>query len=74
MASLERWGKHYRLIFRLGGRKHHVSVIAADQKDAEACRVRLEQNLRLVERGGSRSRTLPSSACSFSPTADSSRR
>lgn len=51
MASLEQRGKHYRVIFRLGGMKHHVSVNAADRKDAEACRVRLEENLRLVERG-----------------------
>src|SRR5262249_25768251 len=51
MASLERRGNRYRVIFRLGGRKHHVSVKATDEKDAEACRVRLEENLRLVERG-----------------------
>src|SRR5262249_58335306 len=51
MASLERRGNRFRVIFRLGGRKHHVSVKATDHKDAEACRVRLEENLRLVERG-----------------------
>jgi integrase len=51
MASLEQRGNHYRIIFRLGGRKHHVSVKAGDRKEAEACLVRLEDNLRLVERG-----------------------
>ena len=51
MASLERRGNGFRVVFRLGGRKHHVSVSASDTKDAEACRVRLEENLRLVERG-----------------------
>jgi len=51
MASLERRGNRYRVIVRLGGRKHHVSLKATDEKDAEACRVRLEENLRLVERG-----------------------
>ncbi|MBA4067430.1 MAG: hypothetical protein C0501_27720 [Isosphaera sp.] len=51
MASLERRGNRFRVIFRLGGRKLHVSVNASDQKDAEACLVRLEENLRLVERG-----------------------
>ena len=51
MASLERRGNRYRVIFRLGGQKHHVGVKATDPKDADACRVRLEENLRLVERG-----------------------
>ena len=51
MASLERRGNRYRVIFRLGGQKHHVCVKATDEKDAEACRVRLEENLRFVERG-----------------------
>jgi integrase len=51
MASLEQRGNRFRVIFRLGGQKHHVSVKAADRRDAEACLVRLEENLRLVERG-----------------------
>jgi integrase len=51
MASLELRGNRFRVIFRLGGRKHHVSVKATDRQDAEACLVRLEENLRLVERG-----------------------
>ena len=51
MASLERRGNRYRIIFRLGGTKHHVGVNAADRKDAEAGLARLEENLRMVERG-----------------------
>ena len=51
MASLEQRGNRFRAIFRLGGAKHSVSVKAADRKDAEAGLVRLEENLRLVERG-----------------------
>lgn len=51
MASLERRGNRFRVIFRLGGQKHHISLNATDQRDAEACLVRLEENLRLVERG-----------------------
>jgi integrase len=51
MASLEQRGNRFRVIFRLGGQKHRVSVNASDKKDAEACLVRLEENLRLVERG-----------------------
>lgn len=51
MASLEQRGNGFRIIFRLGGRKHHVRVKVTNQKDADACRVRLEENLRLVERG-----------------------
>ena len=51
MASLEQRGTRFRVVFRLGGQKHFVSVKAAERKDAEACRVRLEKNLRLVKRG-----------------------
>ena len=51
MASLGQRGNRFRVIFRLGGQKHSVSVKAAERKDAEACLVRLEENLRLVERG-----------------------
>jgi hypothetical protein len=51
MASLEQRGNRFRVIFRLGGQKHRVSVNAPDKKDAEACLIRLEENMRLVERG-----------------------
>ncbi len=51
MASLELRANRYRVAFRLGGQKHHVTVKTADRKEAEACLGRLEENLRLVERG-----------------------
>jgi integrase len=51
MASLEQRGNGFRIIFRLGGMKRHVAVKATDRRDAETCLVRLEENLRLVERG-----------------------
>ena len=51
MASLEQRGNRYRVAFRLGGQKHQVAVKASDCKEAEACLARLEENLRLVERG-----------------------
>jgi len=51
MASLEQRGNRFRIIFRLSGRKHHVSVRTSHPKDTEACLVRLEENLRIVERG-----------------------
>ena len=51
MASLELRGRGYRVAFRLGGQKHQVAVKTADRKEAEVCLARLEENLRLVERG-----------------------
>ena len=51
MASLERRGNGFRVAFRLGGAKHQVVVKATDRKEAEACLGRIEDNLRLVERG-----------------------
>lgn len=51
MASLEQRGNRYRVAFRLGGQKLQVAVKAGDGKEAEACLARLEENLRLVERG-----------------------
>ena len=51
MASLDHRGNHYRVAFRLGGQKFQVAVKAKDSKEAEACLARLEENLRLVERG-----------------------
>ncbi len=51
MASLEQRGNRYRVAFRHGGQKYQVAVKAGDGKEAEACLARLEENLRLVERG-----------------------
>ena len=51
MASLERRGQNYRIIFRFGSRKFHCSLKTADLREAEGCLGRLEENLRLLERG-----------------------
>lgn len=48
---MELRGRGCRIGFRLGGQKHQVAVKSADRKEAEACLARLEENLRLVERG-----------------------
>jgi len=51
MAWLEQRSGLYRVAFRHGGRKLHYSVGSDNQKEAKACMARLEENLRLVERG-----------------------
>jgi hypothetical protein len=51
MAWLEQRSGLYRVAFRHGGRKLHYSVGTDDKKEAKACLSRLEENLRLVERG-----------------------
>jgi integrase len=51
MAWLERRGERYRAVFRFRGERYHVNLKAADEREADACLARLEENLRLVERG-----------------------
>jgi integrase len=51
MAWLEQRSGLYRVAFRHGGHKLHYSVGSDNQKEAKACMARLEENLRLVERG-----------------------
>jgi integrase len=51
MASLETRSGRYRIAFRHGGRKFHYSLKTADRKEAEGSLARLEENLRLLERG-----------------------
>jgi integrase len=51
MAWLERRGERYRIVFRFSGNKFHVNLKGSDPKEADGCRARLEENLRLVERG-----------------------
>ena len=43
MALLEQRGNRFRIIFRLGGRKRHVSVKTTNRKDAEAAQATAEQ-------------------------------
>lgn len=51
MAWLESTGGMFRVGFRFGGRKHHLSLQTADRKEAEATLGRFEANYRLVEQG-----------------------
>lgn len=51
MASLERRSDRFRIVFRIGGKKLYASLKTTDQKEAEGCLARLEENLRLLERG-----------------------
>jgi len=51
MAWLERRGERFRIAFRFRGEKFRVNLKATDQKEADGCLARLEENLRLVERG-----------------------
>jgi site-specific recombinase XerD len=51
MAWLERRQQHFRIVFRFHGERHNVNLKATGQKEANSCLARLEENLRLVERG-----------------------
>lgn len=51
MAWLERRGKRFRVVFRFQDQRFLAVLKATDAKEAEACRGRVEENLRLVERG-----------------------
>ncbi len=51
MAWLERRGKRFRVVFRFQDRRFLAVLKTTDVKEAEACRGRVEENLRLVERG-----------------------
>jgi hypothetical protein len=50
-ARLERRGDRFRAVFRFRGERFHVNLKAADDREADACLARLEENLRFVERG-----------------------
>jgi hypothetical protein len=51
MATLERRGNTYRVVFRYGGQKIAKSVRTRDERAANACLARLEDNLRRLELG-----------------------
>ncbi|MCR9296499.1 MAG: site-specific integrase, partial [bacterium] len=51
MASIERRGKSYRVVFRLDGQKHARSLGTRSEKVAVAALLRLEDNLRRVQLG-----------------------
>lgn len=51
MAWIERRGKKYRICFRYSGRLWRHRLKTDNEGEAEGCRIRLEENLRFVERG-----------------------
>ncbi len=51
MAWLERRHDRFRIVFRFDSKRFNVNLKETDRKDANACLARLEENLRLVERG-----------------------
>jgi integrase len=51
MASLEKRGDVYRAKYRYGGRQFSCSLKTGDYNEASSLRGRLEENLRLLERG-----------------------
>jgi hypothetical protein len=51
MAWLEQRGKRFRIVFRFRNQKFFVNLKATDANEADSCLARLEENLRLVERG-----------------------
>ena len=51
MAFLEKRNERYRLAFRFGGKIHRHNLGTATQVEAEGCLARVEENLRLLERG-----------------------
>ena len=51
MAWLEQRGQKYRLSFRYDGKLYRHSLGTADEEEAGACQSRLEEGIRLLERG-----------------------
>lgn len=51
MASLERRGRRFRLVFRYAGRKYQHPLRTDSEREARGCLERVEENIRLLERG-----------------------
>ncbi len=51
MATLEQRGKRFRVTFHYLGERHRFSLKTQNSGEAESCRARVEENLRLLERG-----------------------
>lgn len=51
MASLERRADRFRVVFRYAGRKFQHPLGTGEEREALSCLHRLEENLRLLERG-----------------------
>lgn len=48
---LEKRSGRFRIVFRFDGQKYPHALNTDDFAEAEGCRIRLEENLRLLERG-----------------------
>jgi len=51
MASLERRGDRYRLVFRYAGQKHQVALKTTDEQEADDLLARVERKLELLANG-----------------------
>src|SRR5947199_7209169 len=51
MATLERRGRRFRLIFYFAGRRHAASIKTADLREAEAAAGSAERTLMLIQQG-----------------------
>lgn len=51
VASIEKRSGRFRIVFRFDGQKYPHAMNTDDFAEAEGCRIRLEENLRLLERG-----------------------
>src|SRR3954454_3901742 len=51
MASLELQKGWWRIVLRYGGKKHQRALDTRDRREAEAMRLRAEENLKLLKRG-----------------------
>ena len=51
MAWIEKRGKRFRLLFRFNNEKFTLNLKAGSPREAETCLSRVEENIRLVERG-----------------------
>jgi hypothetical protein len=48
MASVEKRGEHYRIVFRYDGRKYQAAIKASSTREADALCGRLEENLMVL--------------------------
>ena len=51
MAWVEKRGKKFRLLFRFNNEKYVIGLKESDPKAVDVCLARVEENIRLVERG-----------------------
>lgn len=51
MATLQKHGSKFRLAFHFGGKRIRFALKTGDEKEAEAAKFRVEENILLLERG-----------------------